>query len=441
MHGMIQYIQSYLESNQTPGTAGNFFWATIYILIVFAGLSVAVIAMNWLERKILAHMQVRLGPMRVGPHGLLQSIADALKLLLKEDIIPAEADKAVFWIAPFIVVLAAFTVFVVVPFGPTHAITDMNIGILFMLGVSSLSVLGIVTAGWASNSHYPLIGALRSSAQMVSYEVAMGLAVVSVILMTSLNEASTGTLSMIGIVEAQQAQHEWFVFKFFPLGLIGFFIFAVAMVAETNRAPFDLPEAESELTAGFHTEYSGFRWSLFFLAEYSAMIAVSSIAVTLWLGGWLRPFPNALQGPTWDLVFSLAPGLTFLFLAGMAFYSTVRMPKHPLFRVQTIGLGGFGALLAIIGLVLFIPAVRIRVQDIFWFSAKVAGFMYLYIWYRGTFPRYRFDQLMKVGWKVLLPTGLALLVSTGVWAMRSQVWHDVIVPLWLMVVDLVRRIF
>src|ERR1039458_1842177 len=164
----------------TPGGAGNIFWATVYILLVFGGLSVAVIAMNWLERKILAHMQVRLGPMRVGPHGLLQPIADAIKLLLKEDIIPAEADKIVFWIAPFIVVLAAFTVFVVVPFGPTHAITDMNIGILFMLGVSSLSVLGIVTAGWASNSHYPLIGALRSSAQMVSYEVAMGLAVVSV---------------------------------------------------------------------------------------------------------------------------------------------------------------------------------------------------------------------------------------------------------------------
>jgi len=425
MHGVVQYIQSYLESNQTPGAAGNFFWATIYILLVFVGLSIAVIAMNWLERKILAHMQVRLGPMRVGPHGLLQPIADALKLLLKEDIIPAEADKTVFWVAPFIVVLAAFTVFVVVPFGPTHAITDMNIGILFMLGVSSLSVLGIVTAGWASNSHYPLIGALRSSAQMVSYEVAMGLAVVSVILMTSLNDASTGTLSMIGIVQAQQAQQQWFVFKFFPLGLIGFFIFAVAMVAETNRAPFDLPEAESELTAGFHTEYSGFRWSLFFLAEYSAMIAVSSIAVTLWLGGWLRPFPNALQGPTWDLVFSLIPGLTFLFLAGMTFYSTVRMPKHPLFRVQTIGLAGFGALLGLIGLVLFIPGVRVRVQDIFWFSAKVAAFMYLYIWYRGTFPRYRFDQLMKVGWKVLLPTGLALLILTAVVAMRSELLADV----------------
>ena len=425
MHGVVQYIQSYLESNQTPGAAGNFFWATVYILLVFVGLSIAVIAMNWLERKILAHMQVRLGPMRVGPHGLLQPIADALKLLLKEDIIPAEADKTVFWVAPFIVVLAAFTVFVVVPFGPTHAITDMNIGILFMLGVSSLSVLGIVTAGWASNSHYPLIGALRSSAQMVSYEVAMGLAVVSVILMTSLNEASTGTLSMIGIVEAQQAQQQWFVFKFFPLGLIGFFIFAVAMVAETNRAPFDLPEAESELTAGFHTEYSGFRWSLFFLAEYSAMIAVSSIAVTLWLGGWLRPFPNALQGPTWDLVFSLIPGLMFLFLAGMTFYSTVRMPKHPLFRVQTIGLAAFGVLLGLIGLILFIPGVRVRVQDIFWFSAKVAAFMYLYIWYRGTFPRYRFDQLMKVGWKVLLPTGLALLILTAVVAMRSELLADV----------------
>jgi NADH-quinone oxidoreductase subunit H len=422
MHWLIDYIQGYLSKDVTPGADGNIFWATVYILLVFVGLSVAVIAMNWLERKILAHMQVRLGPMRVGPHGLLQPIADAIKLLLKEDIIPAEADATVFWIAPFIVVLAAFTVFVVVPFGPTHAITDMNIGILFMLGVSSLSVLGIVTAGWSSNSHYPLMGALRSSAQMVSYEVAMGLAVVSAVMMGSLNEEGQGTLSMIGIVQAQMAQGQWFIFKFFPLGLIAFGIFAIAMVAETNRAPFDLPEAESELTAGFHTEYSGFRWSLFFLAEYSAMIAVSSIAVTLWLGGWLRPFPNALAGPTWDLVFSLFPGLTFLFLAGMCFYSTARMPKHPLFKVQTMGLAGFGVALAVIGLILFVPGVRVRAVDIFWFSAKVAGFMYLYIWYRGTFPRYRFDQLMRVGWKVLLPTGLALLIVTALVAMRAELW-------------------
>jgi len=421
---MLDYITSYLKSDLTPGAAGNLFWAFVYIMLVFAGLSVAVIAMNWLERKILAHMQVRLGPMRVGPHGLLQPIADALKLLLKEDIIPAEADKAIFWIAPFMVVITAFTVFIVVPFGPTHAVTDMNIGILFMLGVSSLGVLGIVMAGWASNSHYPLIGALRSSAQMVSYEIAMGLAVIAAVLMTSLHGIGiygvgtgtdgTGTLSMIGIVQAQMAQETWFIFKFFPLGLIAFFIFAVAMVAETNRAPFDLPEAESELTAGFHTEYSGFRWSLFFLAEYSSMIAVSSIAVTLWLGGWLRPFPNYLAGDGWDGFFSIFPGFTFLGLAAIAMVGTRRMPKHPYFKIQTIGLGGFAAVLALIGVVLLVPVVRDRIQDIYWFSAKVAVLMYMYIWYRGTFPRYRFDQLMKVGWKVLLPMGIGVLVATAI---------------------------
>jgi len=413
---MLNYITSYLDKSvqTTPGQAGNLFWALVYILIVFGGVSLAVVCMNWLERKILAHMQIRLGPMRVGPHGLLQPIADAIKLILKEDIIPANADVAVFWLAPLIILLAVFSVYCVVPFGPTHAITDMNIGILFMLGVSSLGVLGIVMAGWASNSHYPLIGALRSSAQMVSYEVAMGLAVVSVVLMTSLNATGTGTLSMIGIVQAQYAQHVWFVFKFFPLGFIAFGVFAIAMVAETNRAPFDLPEAESELTAGFHTEYSGLRWSLFMLGEYGAMIAVSSIAITLWLGGWMRPFPNLLHGAAFDLAFSLFPALTFFGLAGLTFYSTSRMPKHPYFRLQTLGLGAFGAVFGLIGLILLLPPVFQRVQDIYWFIAKIAVFMYLFIWYRGTFPRYRFDQLMKVGWKVLLPIGLGVLVLTAI---------------------------
>src|SRR3954470_11701072 len=216
---MLDYVTSYLKSDLTPGSAGNVLWAFVYILIIFGGLSVAVIAMNWLERKILAHMQVRLGPMRVGPHGLLQPIADALKLLIKEDIMPAEADTVVFWLAPVTIVLTAFTVYIVIPFGPTHAVTDINIGLLFMLGVSSIGVLGIIMAGWASNSHYPLMGSLRSSAQMVSYEIAMGMAVVSAVLMTSFKGggdfltqiygtggAGIGTLSMIGIVRAQEIQ-------------------------------------------------------------------------------------------------------------------------------------------------------------------------------------------------------------------------------------------
>src|ERR1039458_9598181 len=256
---MPNFIVSYLGSTVTPGEAGNQFWALIYVLIIFAGVAVAVLAMNWIERKALAHFQVRLGPMRVGPHGLLQPIADAVKLMIKEDIIPAEADQFVFWVAPLIGLLTAFTVYTVIPFGPSQAVSDMNIGILFMLGVSSLGVLGIVVAGWASNSHYPLIGALRSSAQMVSYEVAMGLAIVSAILMTSLNEKGTGTVVFLVILQAQQQQGICFIFKFFPLGLIAFAIFAIAMIAETNRAPFDLAEAESELTAGYHTEYSGLR--------------------------------------------------------------------------------------------------------------------------------------------------------------------------------------
>jgi NADH-quinone oxidoreductase subunit H len=430
---MPDFITSYLDHTVTvsPGAAGSQFWALIYVLIIFAGVSVAVICMNWIERKALAHFQVRLGPMRVGPHGLLQPIADAIKLLLKEDIIPAEADQFVFWIAPLIGLLAAFTVYTVIPFGPSQAVSDMNIGILFMLGVSSLGVLGIVVAGWASNSHYPLIGALRSSAQMVSYEVAMGLAVISAILMTSLKDG-TGTLSMIGIVQAQNEQGVWFIFKFFPLGLIAFAIFAVAMVAETNRAPFDLAEAESELTAGFHTEYSGLRWSLFMLAEYTAMIAVSSIAVTLWLGGWMHPFPNLLHARAWEFLFSLVPGLTFGGLAAIAYIGAQRMPPQSFFKIQRIGLVVFAAVLGFIALLLLVVAAvagllpqssaaaqhttgfRDGIDNVYWFVLKVAVFMYMFIWYRATWPRYRFDQLMRVGWKVMLPISLGVLVLTAI---------------------------
>jgi NADH-quinone oxidoreductase subunit H len=361
--------------------------------------------------------------LRVGPHGLLQPIADALKLFTKEDVIPDGADKAIFWAAPVWVVLTGFTTLLVVPFGLTHAVTDMNIGILYMLGISSLGVLGIIMAGWASNSHFPLLGSLRASAQMVSYEVAMGLAIVSAIMMTSFtgsgmygvsSTAGVGSLSMIEIVKAQQAQHVWFIFKFFPLGFMAFGIFAVAMVAETNRAPFDLPEAESELVAGFHTEYSGLRWSLFMLAEYAGMVAVSSIATTLWLGGWMRPFPNLLSGPSWDLAFSLVPALLVLFLAGVTIRQALKMPKHPALRTNKIGMLILGLIIAGVAFILFLPPVFHRTTDILWFCLKIGFFMYMYIWYRATFPRYRFDQLMRVGWKVLLPLALGVLIVTGI---------------------------
>jgi NADH-quinone oxidoreductase subunit H len=418
---VIPHILQYLNSGVTPGEDGSLFWMTVYVLAIFGGTSLATMVMVWMERKILAHMQVRLGPMRVGPHGLLQPVADSLKLLIKEDVIPRNADRLVFWFAPLMVVMTAFTMYIVLPFGRTHAVTDINIGILFLLGVSSLGVLGVIMGGWSSNSHYPLLGALRSSAQMVSYEIPMGLAVVSAVVMTSLH-TGTGTMSMIGIVEAQFQQRQWFAFTYFPLGMIAFVVFAIAMVAETNRAPFDLPEAESELVAGFMTEYSGFRWSLFFLAEYASMIAISAIAVTLWLGGWLRPFPNGLSGHAWDVAFALIPAFLFSAIGILCCLSVSRMPKIAEFRAQRIGLAGFGVAVLAIGLAMFIPGVRDRVQDIFWFVIKVAFFMYLYIWYRGTFPRYRFDQLMKVGWKVLLPIALGVLLLTATVGVWGEMW-------------------
>jgi NADH-quinone oxidoreductase subunit H len=303
-----------------------------------------------LERKILADMQVRLGPMRVGPHGLLQPIADAVKLLIKEDIIPEGADRWVFWFAPAISVTTALSAFAFVPFSQRAYVVDVNVGILLLLAVSSVGILGIILGGWSSNSHYPLLGALRSAAQLVSYEVAMGMAILSGLLLA-------GTLSMREIVRVQQEQHIWF-FAYSPFA---FFIYLVACVAETNRAPFDLPEAESELVAGFHTEYSGFRWALYFLAEYSNMIVVSCIAVTLFLGGWLAPFPNV----SW---------------------------------------------------LKFLQAVPPEL----WFLIKVFIILYSFIWYRGTFPRYRFDQLMRLGWRFMIPLGIVNVIGVGTAIVLAQ---------------------
>src|SRR5205823_712721 len=237
------------------------------------------------ERKVLADFQVRLGPMRVGPHGLLQPIADALKLLLKEDIIPAEADRWIFWFAPVISTITGLAAFAVIPFAKAIYVADVNVGLLVVSAMSAVGILGIILGGWSSNSHYPLLGALRSAAQLVSYEVALAFGLLSGVMMA-------GTLSMVGIVKAQQERGIWFMFDNFGFMIVPFAVYIIAATAETNRAPFDLPEAESELVAGFHTEYSGFRWALYFLAEYANIFVVSAVAVTLFWGGWLRPFPS-----------------------------------------------------------------------------------------------------------------------------------------------------
>jgi NADH-quinone oxidoreductase subunit H len=334
---------------------------TVVILLVLLGI---VAYLTLAERKVLAWMQVRIGPNRVGPRGLLQPIADVFKLFAKEDLVPAKAERFVFLLAPILVFVPSFLVWAVIPFGETFTvagvpvtsfIADINIAILFVLGVSSIAIYGIILGGWSSNNKFSLMGGLRSAAQLISYEVPLGFAVVSVLLMS-------GTLSLVGIVEAQRDAGIWF----FVPGILGFGIYFICGVAETNRNPFDLPEAESELVGGFHTEYSGMKFAFFFLAEYMNMLVVSSLAVILFFGGWLPPFPNLLAG-LWQ-----SPLLSW-------------------------------------------------VPPFLWYLAKVLAFIFVYIWFRGTFPRYRFDQLMAVGWKWLLPLSLAnvLLVGIGVLVLKG----------------------
>lgn len=329
-------------------------WPAIQILIVLFVILTLVAYLVYLERKVSAFMQARLGPMRVGPWGLLQPAADGLKLLLKEDIIPLKADKVVFALAPIVSVVSALVVLAVIPWGATWAtIANINIGLLFILAVSSVGVLGLVLAGWASNSKYSLLGALRSSAQMVSYEIGLGLSIIGALMFAR-------TLSMSGIVEAQHADQVWYVF-FQP---VGFLVYLISALGETNRAPFDLPEAESELVAGYHTEYSGFRWALFFMAEYAAMIVTAAVAVTLFLGGWMLP------------------GVTGSSLLG---FGPIQNPTlHTLASVLVFG-------------------------------TKIMVLIYVYMWFRWTWPRYRYDQLMELGWKWMIPAGLANIVLTGIW--------------------------
>jgi len=333
----------------------------IKVGVVLGVMSGAIAYTTLLERKVLGVIQLRLAPRRVGFHGILQPIADGIKLLLKEDLIPDHADRALFILAPVISIIPAFAALAVIPFsGSTFEvlgyaikpwITDVNIGILYVLSISSLGVYGIMLGGWASNSKYPLLGALRSAAQMVSYEVPLGLAIIGPLMLA-------GTASMTGIVHAQEKLGLWF---FLPQ-VVALFCYFISGIAETNRLPFDLPEAEAELVAGYQTEYSGMKFAFFYLAEYTNMVVVSSIATTLWFGGWLRPFPNV-------------EALSFLN---------------------------------------FLDPISPALSGVFWFAFKVFAFLYLYIWIRGTFPRYRYDQLMNLGWKWLLPLSLANVVVTAI---------------------------
>ena len=316
------------------------------IAVLLNALLVSVTFLVLMERKVIAWAQSRLGPMRVGPHGILQALADPIKLILKEDITPARADKWVFTIAPIMSLVPALVVFSVVPFGfdPLYYISDINVGLLFIVAVTSIGVYGIILGGWASNSKYPLLSSLRASAQLISYEIAVTITLVSVIL-------TAGTLNLVEIVEEQQVRGIWFGF----IQPVAFVLVFIGGLAETNRIPFDLPEAETELTGGFHTEYSGMRFSLFFLAEYANIIVISAVVVIMFMGGWMAPFPN---------------------------------------------ISAFNFLEIIPGWI--------------WFVGKIFLFLYVFIWLRATLPRYRYDQLMNLGWKVLIPIALANLVVTGI---------------------------
>lgn len=299
---------------------------------------------TYFERKVIGHMQVRLGPMRVGPHGLLQPFADGLKLFFKEDIIPAQADKPVFYLGPVIFMAAAMVNLSVIPFSYSFVIANINVGLLFIFAMAGIGVYGIFISGWASNSKYAFIGGIRSSAQVISYEIAMGLSLVGVMILA-------GSLNLTDIVRAQEES----VFGMFAIPqIIGFVVFTIAAVAEVNRTPFDMPEAESELVAGYFTEYSGFRFALFFLGEYIAMFIMASLATVCFLGGWTLPW-----------------------------YITE-----------------------------VIPFIKL-VPGIVWFLMKVYAFIFFYYWIRATVPRYRYDQLMAIGWKILIPIALANILVTG----------------------------
>ena len=321
-------------------------WTLAKIMAIVLPVTMAVAYFTYFERKVIGYMQGRRGPNRVGPLGLLQPFADLFKMLFKELVIPSKANRFLFLLAPVLALAPALTAWAVVPFNDWLVLANIDAGLLFVLALTSMGVYGILIAGWASNSKYALLGGLRSAAQTVSYEIAMGFALVGVVVLS-------GTLNLSGIVQAQSGGlFSWFWLPLLPL----FVIYFISGVAETNRAPFDVAEGESEIVAGFHVEYSGSAFAVFFLAEYANMILISALAALLFLGGWLSPFQGVpVLGETW------------------------------------LGQGG-----------------------VHWFLAKVAIFCFLYLWFRATFPRYRYDQIMRLGWKVFIPITLVWVMVAGV---------------------------
>jgi NADH-quinone oxidoreductase subunit H len=382
----------------------------IFITIVKAAVVLAVLLttlayLQWVERKVIAHVQVRPGPYRVGPHGLLQPVADIVKLLTKEDLLPPYVNKPLYLLAPFLAMTMALLSISVIPFGPMITVgpvktwmqlTDLNIGVLFILAVSSMGVYGIALAGWASNNKYALIGGLRSSAQMISYELPMSLAIAAPLLISN-------TLSLRKLVEAQNGGiFNWNILHGpFPQ-IISFIVFMIAAFAETNRVPFDLPEAENELVAGFHTEYSSMKFASFFMAEYSNMITVSALATLLFLGGWMAPWPVA-----WGA--NLVPTVIFAIAGVTALYHGANAAR----KRDKVTLPVFGIIFLIVALVFLLPVVQSWLLPLFWFAAKTGAILFLFMWVRATLPRFRYDQLMGFTWKFLFPVAMLNLLVTS----------------------------
>jgi NADH-quinone oxidoreductase subunit H len=387
----------------------NFFIVSlIKIAIVFAVFMTTLAYLQWVERKVLAHIQVRTGPLRVGPHGLMQPMADVFKLLTKEDLLPPYVNKFFYILAPFIAVCLALISISIIPFGPQVTvfgvptymqISDLNVGILFVLAIGAVSVYGVALAGWSSNNKYSLLGSLRSSAQMISYELPLTLAIVAPLLLAN-------HLSFREISDSQAGYYlhfipRWNIFQMpFPQ-VFGFLIFMIAAFAETNRLPFDLPEAENELVAGFHTEYSSMKFACFFMSEYANMVTITCVATLLFLGGWHPPFPSPYSNYVASIVFVLA--------ATLAFYHAIR-PARRRDRV-TFPIVGIAAL--IIAALFAVPLFQTVLIPVFWFASKVGFLLFVYIWIRGTLPRFRYDQLMHFAWTFLFPCALLNLLLTA----------------------------